>query len=120
MQESPDLLQKLLEKPVIATDENVDVLNKNGLTPLVVATILGNVEIVKKLIESRADPSIPVPSDIETVAGNISLVAALTGMGGNVDTLKRFVGIDAKLKVKDIAGNTPLHLATFSEDPRLL
>lgn len=91
------------EKPV------VEVINRQGMTPLHIAAEMGHIEIVKYLIDKGADPEIRnrgdnnTPLDLALAAGNLKIVKYLVAAGANPNTT-------------DNQGNSLLHIFTKNGD----
>jgi serine/threonine-protein phosphatase 6 regulatory ankyrin repeat subunit B len=95
-------------KVLLAKGANIDACNTNGATALHLAVQKGHIEVVKTLLEKRANPNaainskIPLingttPLHVATEAGHLNVVKILLEKGGNIHA--------------SINGITPLHIA---------
>jgi len=91
-------VQNLLEK---GTDVNAK--NNEGVTPLMMGSVMGHVEVVKRLLERGAD--------VNAKAGTGSVALMLASIMGHLDAARQLLekGADVSIKSKD--GDTALMAA---------
>ncbi|MBP5426882.1 MAG: ankyrin repeat domain-containing protein [Clostridiales bacterium] len=100
-------LEKLIEKEKLAGNEDcVNEVNEKGKTPLILACLHGNIEVVDKLIELGADIN-----RIERVNGWTPLYAAC--VCGRVDIVKRLLENGANVNKGINNGFTPLQVVCW-------
>jgi ankyrin repeat protein len=91
------------EKPV------VEVINRQGMTPLHIATEMGHTEITEYLIDKGADPEIKNRGDNQTPL-DLALAA------GNLKIVKYLIAGGASPNATDNQGNSLLHIFTENGD----
>jgi ankyrin repeat protein len=97
-----DRSTEIIEK-IISRSGNLNVQDGLGITPLTIAIIYGNINIVEILLKHGADPN------VKTDLCETSLHwAARTG---NADAVRLLCAFDAKRDIKNTNGQTPLDLA---------
>lgn len=130
-----EAVQCLVRSGVAAT-----VVNKNGWTPITIASALGHVKVVQCLIDNDVDASVPgfndehltplhaasfngqanavqclinngVPATVVTVGGCTPFYGA--SFHGHVNVVQCFIDNDLVSMVADNGGRTPLHAASF-------
>lgn len=89
----------------VSTNPDLTLLNKDKLTPLAYAIALSHDEIVKILVNAKADIHALDKN------GNDALLFALKQNSMNESIVKTLVDEKANLDAKDLEGNTPLILA---------
>jgi len=141
---NPQILELILEK---ALPEWVNQKRAGGLTALHDAVKKGDVDVVKKLLEHKADPG-QADDQGETVLDYaielrelqiIELILAKATPelvnqkkshgftvlhdaveNGDLDVVKKLLDYKADPEIKNKKGNTALHFAVMSEDPKIL
>ncbi|MBN2356421.1 ankyrin repeat domain-containing protein [candidate division KSB1 bacterium] len=89
---------------LIKNGADVDVLNKQNLTPLAVAVDRNYIEISKVLLENGANPNFKT---------NDSLPLLIISAQQNWEIVKLLVQYGADVNCTDASGNTPLHNAAM-------
>jgi uncharacterized protein len=84
----------------------IDALNKEGLTPLGVACLVGNWRLAKYLLERHARPEPP--------QGRAALLAAAATEEDDPAGVQLLLKHKAKLNVRGVGGRTPLHEAALA------
>ena len=117
-------------------DFNVNVKNKNGHTPLMVAAAFGHVDAIKKLLEKKANVKMRDNNNTSAMhfaarSGNIEIMKILTSQGldytspngegittlhygvasNNQDAVTFLLSQQVDVNAKNNEGNTPLHIA---------
>jgi ankyrin repeat protein len=98
-----DKIKKIFNKPGF----NVNVKDKDGNTPLIIASREGHTDIVKVLLDKGADIDVVDKSSIGTTA----LIIALKG--SHTDIAELLVEKGADVKIKDRHGFTALMCASY-------
>ena len=86
-----------------------DIDQEEGATPLIIAASEGSNEIVKLLLQARAN------INKRNRAGHTALM--LAARNGHAETVKILIDAGAEVMMADIKGNTALHFARASEHP---
>ncbi len=113
-----DLVKRLADRGA-----NVNLLRKDGHTPLTVAVMSGSIEVVKELIARGADlharynPAEKIPDPVEpiTVARRGQSILHIAALNGNVAMVEFLYAQGARLDVKNESGETPFDLADQQE-----
>ncbi len=77
----------------------VSLANREGTTPLLLATVNGNAPMIEKLIAAGADPNVPLTKDGDTAL----MMASRTG---RADSVKVLLDHGAKVNTKESWGDT--------------
>ena len=88
--------------------EDLNCLNRYGYSPLHIASKKGNLQIVNKLLEAKADPN---PKNVITEYSSSPLHLAIKK--GHLQIIRRLLSAKADLNVLDRERYSPLHLATY-------
>jgi uncharacterized protein len=88
--------------------------NENGLTPLGLAAHYGRVDMVKTLLEKKADANAVSHSQIPNIPSNTALHAAIAGKK-NPEIIRMLIEAMDTVDVADSNGYTPLHIAAFDD-----
>ena len=88
--------------------EDLNCLNCYGYSPLHIASKKGNLQIVNKLLEAKADPN---PKNVITEYSSSPLHLAIKK--GHLQIIRRLLSAKADLNVLDRERYSPLHLATY-------
>ena len=99
-----------IAKLLISNDADIDAQNINGFTPLHLATQKNYLNIVKLLLTYKAS--------INEAADKLETALHIASKEGHVDLAEFLIFNGAKLDIKDIDGQTPLHLAV--ENPKIV
>ncbi len=89
---------------LINAGTNVNAVEKEGNTALIIAAIIGRTDIVKELINAGADLNLK-----ENLVGNTALIAA--ARFGHLDIVKELIKAGADINAKTISEETALNLA---------
>ena len=98
-------------KKLIEEDVNVNAQDRHGNTALMYAVNMENLEIIKLLINNRADVTIQRTND-----GWTPLMEATGIYNNKIEIMQLLIDSGANINVQDSLGYTPLMWATLQED----
>ncbi|AVP88191.1 Putative ankyrin repeat-containing protein [Candidatus Phycorickettsia trachydisci] len=102
--EAMQLITKAIDNGTIYID--IDAIDNDRNTPLHLATYNGHKEVIKLLIEKKANPN------VQNSQGSTPL--HLSALWGYDEVVEILLDKEAKLEIKDNKGNTPLNHAAYN------